>query len=438
MGRQDDVEKFPNCIRLKENLRQIFSHGSSRNSESWLESLALNRDGDTLRVYFPHEYFANWFLQHKRHIFENALKNFYQTEKISKIIYKHIKIDEIKFIDGNRRIDTDSEIIDNCIQQFDFISNDIKNNVLCTIINGILENKLGGFHNIILIFGKSGTGKTYILKNLEKLYTKKYRNAYQIIYKDALKFCNENINYFYPEFFWHNYNVLLLDDVQELSFHDLLQKNLIRCIDSCPIDHQIVISYTGKLDDLKTLNRSLQTRLECGLAVNLTDPDIDIRLKYIDIISKKYNVALNPNQRLNIAQRHVQFSALQGAILKMAILPASREDGDNRDASERIPEVRNNEKPSNCSRILEQVADLLRVRPEDILGNKRRTNFVRARQIAMYVCRRQLGISYPELARFFGGKDHSTVIYAVKKIENLLITDKYLQDLITRMNAMKF
>ena len=433
MGRQNEAKISSNCSWLKENLRQIFSHG---NSESWLESLVFSLDGETLRVYFPHEYFTDWFLQHKRHTFENALKNSFQTEKISKIIYTHIKKDRIKFIGDNKKININQKNIDNTIQKFDFISYNTRNNILYTIINNILDNKLGDFHNIIFIFGNSGTGKTYILKNLERLYTERYKYAYKIIYKDALKFCNENINYFYPEFFWQNCNVLLLDDLQELNCHDLLQKNLIRCIDSCPIDHQMILSYTGKLDDLKNLNGSLQTRLESGLAVNLTDPDIDIRLKYIDIISKKYNIALNPNQRLNIAQRHAQFSALQGAILKMAFLPASREDDDNLNAFGRIPGSKTNEKSSNCSLILEQVADLLHVRPEDILGSKRRANFVRARQVAMYACRRQLGISYPELARFFGGKDHSTVIYAIKKIEKLLITDKYLQDLIKRLHAM--
>ena len=88
---------------------------------------------------------------------------------------------------------------------------------------------------------------------------------------------------------------------------------------------------------------------------------------------------------------------------------------------------------SGCREILGSVARGFNLRTEDILGARRRPDLVLARQVAMYLCRRKLGLSYPELGRAFGGRDHSTVIHAVKKIHKLLETDKVVHNLVTEL-----
>ena len=75
----------------------------------------------------------------------------------------------------------------------------------------------------------------------------------------------------------------------------------------------------------------------------------------------------------------------------------------------------------------------MNLRAEDVLGGKRRPDLVLARQVSMYICRRKLGLSYPELGRAFGGKDHSTVIHAIKKIKKILVSDKALQQLVAEL-----
>ena len=91
------------------------------------------------------------------------------------------------------------------------------------------------------------------------------------------------------------------------------------------------------------------------------------------------------------------------------------------------------DKTPGCLEILGVVARAMNLRPEDVLGGKRRPDLVLARQVSMYICRRKLGLSYPELGRAFGGKDHSTVIYAIKKIKKILVSDKALQQLVTEL-----
>ena len=93
------------------------------------------------------------------------------------------------------------------------------------------------------------------------------------------------------------------------------------------------------------------------------------------------------------------------------------------------------ERPPGCREILNEVARGLNLRPEDILGSRRRPDLVLARQVAMYLCRQKLGLSYPELGRAFGGRDHSTVIHAIKKIKKLLISNKDVQRLVTQLET---
>ena len=83
--------------------------------------------------------------------------------------------------------------------------------------------------------------------------------------------------------------------------------------------------------------------------------------------------------------------------------------------------------------IIEEVSRLYALRPEEVLGNGRRPQLVLARQIAMYVCRRRLGLSYPELGRMFGGRDHSTVVHAIKKIRKVMESNKDVQTVVATL-----
>ena len=87
--------------------------------------------------------------------------------------------------------------------------------------------------------------------------------------------------------------------------------------------------------------------------------------------------------------------------------------------------------PDGTTMLIDAASSLLR--PEEVLGNGRRPQLVLARQIAMYVCRRRLGLSYPELGRMFGGRDHSTVVHAVKKIKQMLESNKEVQNVVAAL-----
>ncbi|MDE5879677.1 MAG: chromosomal replication initiator DnaA, partial [Desulfovibrio sp.] len=136
---------------------------------------------------------------------------------------------------------------------------------------------------------------------------------------------------------------------------------------------------------------------------------------------------------LYLAQRCAQFRLLKGLLRKVEAFAALNGRPPLQADLENIVRTGGSARPAGCREILGSVARGFNLRPEDIMGTRRRPDLVLARQVAMYLCRRKLGLSYPELGRAFGGRDHSTVIHAVKKIRKLLDTDKVVHNLVTEL-----
>jgi chromosomal replication initiator protein len=169
------------------------------------------------------------------------------------------------------------------------------------------------------------------------------------------------------------------------------------------------------------LEPGLKSRLGWGLMVTLKRPDLDIRLQFITLTCQKRHIELSGEQMLTLAQHFSDFRSLQGCLLKILafqnlISPQmAQEDffnilkGLDAQATTKLTH----------EMIIAVVADHLSVPRSQILSATRKQDVVLARQMAMYLCRKLLHHSFPHIGAIFGGKDHSTVIYACRKIESL-------------------
>lgn len=301
----------------------------------------------------------------------------------------------------------------------------------------IAEKNAGEAYTPFLLCGRSGTGKTHLLQTLAAAFEQKTEPG-RVICRSAARFCGENSHWARPEAFWRHCDVLLLDDMQDLIDQADWQQRMIACMDACPgpspeRGRQLVFAFAGSAQALKTLDERLRSRLESGLVVELLEPDLEVRLRYLQTLCRQRHLNFNREQLLFLAQRCAQFRLLQGLLLKVEAFAAMHGRNPTPTDLENILRTGGAERPPGCREILCEVARGLNLRPEDILGGKRRPDLVLARQVAMYVCRQKLGLSYPELGRAFGGRDHSTVIHAIKKIKKLLISDKDVQRLVTEL-----
>ena len=438
---------------LKNELREILTRQKADDGGDWLESLTLRHEGDMLHVGFPHFYFAAWFSQHKRDLFEQALSCRFADEKLPQVVYEqpalgHAQACTLQRSNQKTAVRNGQNLEERAIQAAPESENDAftafianaKNAFPLAAAKEIAEQRAGVAYNPFLLCGRSGTGKSHILRSMAAtLLQGQARN--RVIIASAARFCADNPAWIrHPELFWQQYDVLLLDDIQDLAEQPAWQQKLAACMDACPQADspgrragQMVFACTGQPQALKALDERLRSRLESGLVVELMEPDLDVRIRYLQAMCKERNISLSRDQLLFIAQRCSQFRLLQGLLLKVAAFCSVTGCELSQADLENIVRTGVADKTPGCLEILGEVARTMNLRPEDVLGGKRRPDLVLARQISMYICRRKLGLSYPELGRAFGGKDHSTVIHAIKKIKKILVSDKTLQQLVAEL-----
>lgn len=437
---------------LKNELRDILALQKAEDGGEWLECLTLSHKDGTVTVGFPHMYFAAWFGLHKRAVFEQALTCRFADEKLPQIVYEQPAIGHARawrptageqhganerpgFVPRHQGADPKNES-----DAFTAFITNAKNAFPLAAAKEIAERRAGTAYNPFLLCGRSGTGKSHILRSMAATLAAG-RADNRVIMAPAARFCADNPAWARrPELFWQQCDVLLLDDIQDLAGQTAWQQKLVACMDACPRAAesrgqagQMVFACTGQPQALKALDERLRSRLESGLVVELMEPDLDVRMRYLQAESREKGMDLTRDQLLFIAQRCAQFRLLQGLLLKVAAFRSVTGSDLSQGDLENIVRTGVADKTPGCLEILDEVARGMNLRPEDVLGGKRRPDLVLARQLAMYISRRKLGLSYPELGRAFGGKDHSTVIHAIKKIKKLLVSDKALQHMVTEL-----
>lgn len=456
---------------LKRELRPLLAPASGADApgpdadaarEAWLDALALRLERGRLVVGFPHSYFARWFDMHKRTSFEAAL--FRCFPDAPGIIYENAPLGDSRppATEAFRPVQTASSAGPHVPGPHDENSADADEDAFARfIVNAknafplatakkIAGEGLPDGEAVLVFCGRSGTGKTQLLRAMAATLGRRL-SPERVLMRGAARFCADMASGgpAWTERFWRACDALLLDDLQDIAGEPGRQRDLAACMDVClgPLqdgkqrkgaevsrrERLMIFSHAGPATELAHLEERLRTRLESGLVLELLEPDLDVRLRYLQRAVRERELALSRDQLLYLAQRCVQFSLLQGLLRKVEAFAALNGRPPVQTDLENIVRTGGSVRPVGCREILGSVARGFNLRAEDILGARRRPDLVLARQVAMYLCRRKLGLSYPELGRAFGGRDHSTVIHAVKKIRRLLDTDKVVHNLVAEL-----
>jgi chromosomal replication initiator protein len=197
----------------------------------------------------------------------------------------------------------------------------------------------------------------------------------------------------------------------------------------------MIFSYTGKYLLLDKLDKKLKSRLEWGVIVNLKKPDIDIRTRFIHKFCEDKKLNLSNEQILILAQKFNNLRNIKGILLKiLAYTQLVNNDLKEKDFFSILNTVQEKRIENlTFDNIIDIVADEMSLERDDILSSKREKEIVKARQVCMFLCRKLLKYSYPEIGKFFGGKDHSTVIYSVKKIQKLKEDSQFMKSLLKNL-----
>lgn len=459
-GRQELSDSMAGAVPANAPQEQLKEVLRANNGDfAWLDGLSLHADGNRLCVKFIHEYFASWFMSHKQVFFEDLLASSFNRK--FQVFYEAPDGREWKKASPSLRLSGENlpSLREDGTEEdsfANFITNGSNEFALAAARNASLPfDKEPGHSGIglLVICGLSGTGKSHLLNAIQAQIMA--RGAGLSVIKGTARFFCAHYPMLYTqkqaEIFWRRHPFLLLDDVQDLEGEAAWQNMLASYVDlAIPVadpiyaganmdqgqnsaPHRLVFAFSGRGTDLQNLEKRLRLRMESGLVVELPEPDLEIRMRYVEKANRKLKLALGREQILQLARSSTQIPALTGILRKMEFFRGLNGRAPSMRELENILGAEARTAQPDWRGILAAVARKFGLKPEEIMSASRKPELVLARQITMYLCRRHLGLSYPELGRLLGGKDHSTVIHAIKKIEVLADTDKNMRILLTEL-----
>ena len=295
-----------------------------------------------------------------------------------------------------------------------------------------------GAYNPLFIYGQSGLGKPHLL-NAIQVEIKKNHPDFNIVYVDCEKFTNEIITAIREgntESFRQQYrtaDVLLVDDIQFIAGKESTQEEFFHTFNTLHnAGKQIVLASDRPAKEIKSLEERLRTRFEWGLTADIQPPDFETRVAIIRRKAELFNLDM-PDDVAEFIANHLKnnIRQLEGAVKKLnayymleGIQPVIGV------AQNAIKDILNETQPVpvTIEKIIGEVGRTYNVTPAEIRGMRRTANISSARQTAIYVVREITGMSMEDIGKEFGGRDHSTIVYSLKSMENNLNNDRHLKE----------
>ncbi len=297
-------------------------------------------------------------------------------------------------------------------------------------------------YNPLFIYGGVGLGKTHLVNAIGNAILKKSPHM-RICYYTSEKFMNELINslrYNRMDEFRNKFrsmDVILIDDIQFIAGKERTQEEFFHTFNALYESHKQIIVTSDKFPkDIPGLEERLRSRFEWGLIADIQPPDVETKLAILKMKAEQNSIRLPEDVALFLANsicnnvRELEGYLIRiGAYASLTAIPISLEMA--RDVLKDILVERNKE--LSVEEIIKRVSVHFNIKISDIKSAKRLKAVVLPRQIAMYISRQLTPSSYPEIGDRFGGKDHSTIIHAIRKIEKLMIEDFQLRTTIENL-----
>ena len=284
-------------------------------------------------------------------------------------------------------------------------------------------------YNPLFIYGEAGLGKTHLLHAIGR-YLRDCHPELVVRYVSTEQFTNEYIAAVQRRTIaelhqrYRGAGLLLIDDIQFLEGKERTQEELFHTFNALHPRSQIVISSDRPPKKIATLEERLRTRFEWGLITDIQPPDLETRLAILRRKSETELLRVSDEVMDYIAQRfQTNIRELEGALIRVgAYASLTRSDVTLELAQSVLQSLLPNSAEARVTSdlVISVAADYFDVTPEEISSASRSRPLVNARQIAMYLCRELTDLSLPKIGERFGGRDHSTVIFAVNKVRQLM------------------
>ncbi len=420
---------------------------------TWIAPLSFDKiDLDVLYIVSPTRFIADWV---KRNFFSeilNAVQSVYPNVNDlvfsvgmksfqPKVIEQDIKREEDKLHNLEKVDNVLSDFLGSKVSQkytFDNFVKGLSNQLAFASIQRVLNDDMVSF-NPLFIHSPSGFGKTHLLhafvNEMEKINPYKriiYISADKFMYS-FIKALKENDTYRFKQSF-KSADILIIDDLHFIVGKESTAKELFHIIEDYMTNgKQVIIASNNSPFMMDGLNDNIKSRISSGLVVDIKPADFSLRSQIVKVKADALNLNLAPGIGDFIASKiSSSIREIEGALNRIYAHTILTNE---------LPTLSNirkilvdilavNTKPLSIDDIKKVVAEKWGVSVADIDSERKQKEIVIPRQIAMYIAKNLTSKSLPEIGKNFGGRDHATVIYAVKKVKELMLVNPKMEVLI--------
>ena len=288
----------------------------------------------------------------------------------------------------------------------------------------IVQNP-GTKYNPLFVYGGVGIGKTHLVQAVGNAILANNPDA-RIVYASTEQFVQEFVDALRfkktTDFAKHyrSADVLIVDDMQFIAGKEKMQEEFFHTFNALhQANKQIIISSDKPPKDIPTLEERLRSRFAWGMTIDMQNPDFETRCAIVQTKANSVGISLPPpvvEYLANLVQTNIR--ELEGALNQLLAFCEMRGlDPDVQIATSLLGTQKTRPKHISSRQIIERTAKYFQIPLEEMLGPKRDKDIVLPRQVAMYMLRSELHLSFPKIARELGRKDHTTAIHSVEKIE---------------------
>ncbi|HET9946581.1 MAG TPA: chromosomal replication initiator protein DnaA [Patescibacteria group bacterium] len=294
----------------------------------------------------------------------------------------------------------------------------------------------GASYNPLFIYGPVGVGKTHLMQAIANEVYRADPNR-KIVYITSEEFTNEVVEAIRSNDTarmkrrFRSASLLIIDDVQFIAGKDRVQEELFHTFNSL-IDTggQIVLSSDRPPSEIKKLEARLSSRFAGGLTVDVEAPDFEMRTAIVLKKAEKFGFSITMDVAKIIAERQQDVRSLEGALLRVVTEATTKQKELTQELAEKA--LRGGEKEASsvihADDIIKSTCDFFSIKPTQLKGPKRDAALVKARQITMFLLKKELGMTYVEIGNILGGRDHTTIMHGVEKMELLAVDQSTLSE----------
>lgn len=299
----------------------------------------------------------------------------------------------------------------------------------------------GTKYNPLFIYGGVGIGKTHLIQAVGNAIIAN-KPGTRVVYVSTEQFVQEFIDAVRykknTDFagYYRNADVLIIDDMQFIAGKDKTQEEFFHTFNALhQANKQVIISSDKPPKDIPTLEERLRSRFAWGMSIDMQNPDFETRCAIVQSKAEVKGMVL-PTDVVEYLANHIQTNIreLEGALNQLIAFCEMRGlEPDAAIVSSLLSANKSRPKHLSSRQVIERISKHFQVPMDDLLGPKRDKDIVVPRQVAMYMLRSELHLSFPKIARELGRKDHTTAIHSVEKIEQELTFDAIMRQHISEI-----